>query len=390
MGGVDDRLNVSVLDQLIEQRWAMYNGDCVEVLKGIPDNSIHYSIFSPPFASLYTYSNSERDMGNSTDEEFKEHFKFFVQELYRVIMPGRLVSIHCMDIPAMKERDGYIGLKDFPGDLIRLFQQVGFIYHSKVVIWKDPLVEATRTKALGLLHKQIQKDSAMCRQGLPDYLITMRKPGDNLEPVAHPEGFTEFIGENEPDAPKIERPKPDPEAYNKKKKYNEQPVYSHQVWRRYASPVWMDIRQSNTLNAKSAREEADERHICPLQLDVIERAIHLWTNPNDIVLSPFAGIGSEIYSAIKMKRRGIGIELKESYYREAVKNCEAAEMEGVPDDVKKVSEYIEWYKENYGVEPDERLIQKFCALNNGIIDDRVKQQEPCLICGEVHDGNCII
>lgn len=383
-------MNVSVLDQLITNRWAMYNGDCVEVLKGIPDNSIHYSIFSPPFASLYTYSNSERDMGNSTDDEFREHFKFLVQELYRVLMPGRLLSIHCMDIPAMKERDGYIGLKDFPGDLLRMFQSGGFIYHSKVVIWKDPLVEATRTKALGLLHKQIQKDSAMCRQGLPDYLITLRKPGNNPEPVAHPDGFNEFIGENEPDAPKIERPEPDPEAYDKHDAYNKVPVYSHQVWRRYASPVWMDIRQSNTLNGKSAREKTDERHICPLQLDVIERAIHLWTNPSDIVLSPFAGIGSEIYSAIKMRRRGIGIELKESYYKESLKYCELAETEEVPNDLKKVSDYINWYKENYGIEPSERLIQSFCSLNKGIVDDRVIEAEPCLICGEVHEGACKI
>ncbi len=382
-------VNVNVLDQLITNIWAMYNGDCVEVLKGIPDNSIHYSIFSPPFASLYTYSNSERDMGNSTDDGFKEHFKFLVQELYRVLMPGRLLSIHCMDIPAMKERDGYIGLKDFPGNLLRMFQSEGFIYHSKVVIWKDPLVEATRTKALGLLHKQIQKDSAMCRQGLPDYLITLRKPGNNLEPVAHPDGFNEFIGENEPDAPKIEKPAPDPVAYDKHEAYNKVPVYSHQVWRRYASPVWMDIRQSNTLNGKSAREKTDERHICPLQLDVIERAIHLWTNPNDIVLSPFAGIGSEIYSAIKMGRRGIGIELKESYYKEALKYCELAETEEVPDSVKTVEDYINWYKENYGKEPTERLIETFCKLNN-IAREKSKlvDPEPCLICGEVHEGAC--
>ena len=316
-----------VFDQIITDRWAMYHGDCIEVLKGIPENSIHYSIFSPPFASLYTYSNSERDMGNCKDEDFLINMQFLVEELYRVMMPGRLISIHCMDIPAMKERDGYIGLKDFPGDLLRVFQAGGFIYHSKVVIWKDPLVEATRTKAIGLLHKQIQKDSALCRQGLPDYLITLRKPGDNPEPIAHPEGFTSFIGDDEPEAPKIKRPVPDPEAYSKHKAYNKDPVYSHQVWRRYASPVWMDIKQGNTLNRKPARDERDERHICPLQLDVIERAIHLWTNPNDIVLSPFAGIGSEIYAAIKMGRRGLGIELKESYYVQAVINCQSLDPE---------------------------------------------------------------
>ena len=306
----------------------MYNGDCVEVLKGITDNSIHYSIFSPPFASLYTYSNSDRDMGNSaSDNEFYEHFKFLISELYRVTMPGRLLSFHCMDLPMMKSRDGVIGLKDFPGELIRMFTDAGFIYHSKVTIWKDPLVEATRTKALGLLHKQICKDSSMCRQGLPDYLVTMRKPGENPELIAHPEGFESYIGEDEPEGAKIERPQPDAEKYEKKEKYNEVPVYSHQVWRKYASPVWMDIRQSNTLNGKSAREEQDERHICPLQLDVIARGIKLWTNENDIVLDPFAGIGSSNYVALKMGRRTIGVELKENYYNLALENVEKADMD---------------------------------------------------------------
>ena len=319
---------MEILNQKIDDRYAMYNGDCVEVLKGITDNSIHYSIFSPPFASLYTYSNSDRDMGNSaSDNEFYEHFKFLITELYRVTMPGRLLSFHCMDLPMMKSRDGVIGLKDFPGELIRMFTDAGFIYHSKVTIWKDPLVEATRTKALGLLHKQICKDSSMCRQGLPDYLVTMRKPGENPELIAHPEGFESYIGEDEPEGAKIERPQPDAEKYEKKEKYNEVPVYSHQVWRKYAGPVWMDIRQSNTLNGKSAREEQDERHICPLQLDVIARGINLWTNENDIVLDPFAGIGSSNYVALKMGRRTIGVELKENYYNLALENVEKADMD---------------------------------------------------------------
>lgn len=319
---------MDILNQKIDDRYAMYNGDCVEVLKGITDNSIHYSIFSPPFASLYTYSNSDRDMGNSaSDNEFYEHFKYLISELYRVTMPGRLLSFHCMDLPMMKSRDGVIGLKDFPGELIRMFTDAGFIYHSKVTIWKDPLVEATRTKALGLLHKQICKDSSMCRQGLPDYLVTMRKPGENPELIAHPEGFESYIGEDEPEGAKIERPQPDAEKYEKKEKYNEVPVYSHQVWRKYASPVWMDIRQSNTLNGKSAREEQDERHICPLQLDVIARGINLWTNENDIVLDPFAGIGSSNYVALKMGRRTIGVELKENYYNLALENVEKADMD---------------------------------------------------------------
>lgn len=321
---------MEILNQKIDDRYAVYNGDCVEVLKGITENSIHYSIFSPPFASLYTYSNSDRDMGNSaSDNEFYEHFKFLVSELYRVTMPGRLLSFHCMDLPMMKSRDGVIGLKDFPGELIKMFTEAGFIYHSKVTIWKDPLVEATRTKALGLLHKQICKDSSMCRQGLPDYLVTMRKPGENPELIAHPEGFESYIGEDEPEGAKIERPQPDAEKYEKKEKYNEVPVYSHQVWRKYASPVWMDIRQSNTLNGKSAREEQDERHICPLQLDVIARGINLWTNENDIVLDPFAGIGSSNYVALKMGRRTIGVELKENYYNLALENVEKGDMDYV-------------------------------------------------------------
>lgn len=300
---------MNILDQYIGRNFALYNGDCIEVLRDIPDNSIHGMGFSPPFASLYTYSASERDLGNArNEEEFLQNFRFAAEQFYRVLMPGRILWCHCMDIPAMKERDGFIGLHDFPGDLIRLFESVGFIYHSRVLIWKDPLVEATRTKALGLMHKQIVKDSSMCRQGLPDYVIAVRKPGENPQRVEHPEGFTDFLGD---DGPSVE----------------DATEYSHQVWRRYASPVWMDIRQSNTLNRTAARAEGDERHICPLQLDVIARCWELWTNPGDTVLSPFAGIGSEIYQALLMGRRGIGIELKPSYYQQAVVNCQQAETE---------------------------------------------------------------
>ncbi|MDY6172879.1 MAG: hypothetical protein SPH94_06775 [Fusobacterium necrophorum] len=208
---------MKVINQEIQERYSLYHGDCVEVIQGLPDNSIHYSIFSPPFASLYTYSNSDRDMGNSKDDgEFYKHFQFLVKELYRVLKPGRLLSFHCMDIPMMKSRDGVIGIKDFPGELIRMFQEVGFIYHSKVTIFKDPLVEATRTKALGLLHKQLCKDSSMCRNGLPDYLVTVRKTGENEEFISHPDGLTRFFGENEPVGKKIQRPDPDPEKYAKK------------------------------------------------------------------------------------------------------------------------------------------------------------------------------
>lgn len=314
---------IGVTDQCITDKFALYNGDSCEVLKGIPSDSVHFEIYSPPFASLYTYSNSERDLGNCrSNTEFFQQFWFIVMELYRVLMPGRIMSVHCMDIPAMKERDGYIGLIDFPGQLIELFQKAGFIYHARVAIWKDPLIEATRTKALGLMHKQVQKDSTMCRSGLPDYLISFRKPGNNSEVVAHPNGFESFIGENEPFAPKRAPKLKSQDAINDKHSHiqTEDPTYSHQVWRRYASPVWMDINQSLTLN-KVQKDENDERHICPLQLQVIERALILYTNPGDTVLTPFLGIGSEVYMALKHGRRGIGIELKPSYFQQSVKNC---------------------------------------------------------------------
>lgn len=319
---------MKVIDQYHGKRFTLYCGDTAEIIKGLPDNSIHYSIFSPPFASLYTYTNSDRDLGNCrTQSEFFAHFEFIVSELFRILMPGRLLSFHCMDIPAMKERDGYIGLTDFPGDLIRMFQRAGFIYHSRVCIWKDPLIEATRTKAIGLMHKQLVKDSAMCRNGLPDYLITMRKPGDNPEPISHPDGLTEFAGENEPRAPKTKPVMKDSRQHRKESMVELDPTYSHHVWRRYASPVWMDINQSNTLNRTDAREEQDEKHICPLQLDVIERALTLWTNPGDIAFTPFLGIGSEAYQAVKMKRFAIGVELKHIWFQQAVQNCISAEAE---------------------------------------------------------------
>ena len=281
---------VNVKDQFIHDRFAIYCGDSTEVLKGIPDNSIHYSVTSIPFASLYTYSNSERDLGNSKNyQEFKNHFQYLVNEWVRVMMPGRLISIHCMNLPTSKERDGRIGLRDFRGDVIRLLEDSGMIYHSEVAIWKDPVIAMQRTKALGLLHKQIKKDSAMCRQGVPDYLVTFRKPGDNPERVTHTnESF---------------------------------PVSK---WQRYASPIWTDINPSDTLQYRSVREDEDERHICPLQLSVIRRGIELWSNPDDVVLDPFDGIGSVGYVAIDMGRRHIGIELKDSYYGQAVANCKVA------------------------------------------------------------------
>lgn len=319
-------MQVKAIDQVIENDFAIYNGDCVEIARSLPDNSIHYSIFSPPFASLYTYSNSDRDMGNCrSDDEFFEHFRFLIRELYRVMIPGRLVSFHCMNLPTSKAHHGYIGIRDFRGDLIRAFEAEGFIYHSEVCIWKDPVVAQQRTKALGLLHKQLVKDSAMSRQGIPDYLVTMRKPGDNPEPIAGM--LEEFIGEGldvsreayERHAEKVRAEGKEPWPFEMWR--------SVFIWQKYASPVWMDIRETNTLQYKSARDEKDEKHICPLQLDVIARGVELWSNPGDIVFSPFAGIGSEGYQAIKMGRRFIGIELKESYYRVAVNNLRMAVQE---------------------------------------------------------------
>lgn len=281
---------MNCLDQTIGENFALYHGDCVDVLRGLPDRSIHYSIFSPPFASLYTYSNSPRDMGNCrNNEEFFEHFGYLVEELARVMQPGRNVSFHCMLFPASKERDGFIGLKDFRGDLIRAFQAKGFIFHAETVIWKDPVTQMQRTKALGLLHKSVRENASMCRMGIPDYLVTMRAPGDVVERVKHTA--------------------------------QEYPVSQ---WQRVASPVWMDIDPSDTLQYQSAREHDDERHICPLQLGVIRRGIELWTNPGDVVLSPFGGIGSEPTVALQMGRRAIAVELKDSYYRQMVRNVQNA------------------------------------------------------------------
>lgn len=292
---------MNVLNQEIGAGWALYNGDSCEVLKGIPENSIHYSITSIPFASLYTYSNSDRDLGNSKNYgEFSEHYRFLCNEWYRIMMPGRLVSIHCMNLPAMKERDGFIGVKDFRGDVIRWMQASGFIFHSEVCIWKNPVVEMQRTKALGLLHKQIKKNSCMSRMGIPDYVVTFRKPGENPEP-------TEHTNESYP--------------------VDKWQQIASPVWDEYPAPVWWDINQSATLQRKSARSDKDEKHICPLQLPVIERCIDLWTNPQDIVLDPFDGIGSTGYQAVKMGRRHIGIELKDTYYTQAVANLKQAESE---------------------------------------------------------------
>lgn len=275
-----------------QPKYRAIHGDCVEEVAKLPDNSIDFSIFSPPFAELYVYSDDIRDMGNCQDyEEFFVHFQFLVKELARVIKSGRLVAVHCMDLPAMKGKDGYIGLKDFSGMLIKAFEQEGFIYHDRITIWKSPVVEVTRTKSIGLLHKTILKDSSLSRTGIPDYILVFRNAGDNLVPITHQD--------------------------KDENKENYLPV---NLWQKYAEPVWYDINYSDTLQYTSAREEKDEKHICPLQLETIRRCLHLWSNEGDTVLSPFGGIGSEGYESLRLNRNYIGIELKESYYNQMQRN----------------------------------------------------------------------
>lgn len=270
------------------------HGDCVEEVAKLPTDSIDFSIFSPPFAELYVYSDDIRDMGNCQDyEEFFVHFQFLVKELARVVKSGRLVAVHCMDLPAMKGKDGYIGLKDFSGMLIQSFQKEGFIYHDRITIWKSPVVEVTRTKSIGLLHKTILKDSSMSRTGIPDYILVFRNAGDNLVPITH--------------------------QVTDEKQENYLPV---NLWQKYAEPVWYDINYSDTLQYTSARDEKDEKHICPLQLETIRRCLHLWSNEGETVLSPFGGIGSEGHESLRLKRNFIGIELKPSYYNQMQRNLQ--------------------------------------------------------------------
>lgn len=270
------------------------HGDCVEEVSKLPTDSIDFSIFSPPFAELYVYSDDIRDMGNCQDyEEFFVHFQFLVKELARVVKSGRLVAVHCMDLPAMKGKDGYIGLKDFSGMIIQSFQKEGFIYHDRITIWKSPVVEMTRTKSIGLLHKTIKKDSSMSRTGIPDYILVFRNAGDNLVPITHQD--------------------------TDEKQENYLPV---SLWQKYAEPVWYDINYSDTLQYTSARDEKDEKHICPLQLETIRRCLHLWSNEGETVLSPFGGIGSEGHESLRLKRNFIGVELKPSYYNQMQRNLQ--------------------------------------------------------------------
>lgn len=310
---------MEVLNQKIGENYAVYNADTVEVAKSLPSESVDFSVFSPPFSSLYTYSNSDRDMGNvKSDAEFWEQYRYLIAEQFRVMKPGRNIAIHCMNLPSSKQNDGFIGIKDFRGDIIREYQKAGFIYHSEVCIWKCPVVAMTRTKALGLLHKTIKKDSAMSRMGIPDYIVTMRKPGVNTRPVAGE--FKYYVGDHPP-AGFIKVDRHDGSHFWMPSDSNT----SVDVWQKYASPVWDDINQTDTLNFREGRDSDDERHICPLQLDVIERCLQLWSIPGDVVWTPFMGIGSEVYMALKMGRKAIGAELKPSYFQLALRNIDQAE-----------------------------------------------------------------
>lgn len=286
--------NIRCLNETHGERFTAYHGDCVDVLRQMPDACIHFSVYSPPFANLFVYSDSVADMGNcSGTDEFFEQYSYAVKELLRVTKPGRLSAVHCSDLPSSKWKDGVIGLKDFPGEIIRAHIDAGWVYHSRITIWRDPVVEMTRTKALGLLYKQLQKDSTRSRVGVADTICVFRAPGENADPVEQkPASF---------------------------------PVSQ---WQKWASPVWMDINQTNTLNVAMARDHADERHICPLQLDLITRCLVLWSNPGDTVLSPFMGIGSEGVQSLREGRKFIGIELKESYWRQGSKYLASADAYG--------------------------------------------------------------
>lgn len=311
---------MKVINQVSKENYTIYHADTVDVARGLPDSSVGFSIFSPPFETLFTYSNSPRDMGNASDSaDFWQQYKFLIKEQHRVMKPGRLIAIHCMNLPTSKQNHGYIGIRDFRGEIIRAYQDAGFVFHSEVCIWKDPVVAMQRTKALGLLHKTICKDSSMSRQGIPDYLVIMRKLGANESPIHGV--ITHYVGDNPPANFR-------PIEYNDNRtawvvaNENATPI---DIWQRYASPVWMDINQTDTLNYREGRDQDDERHICPLQLDVIERAIQLWSMPGDVVWSPFLGIGSEGYIALKMGRKFIGAELKESYFNLACRNLDNAD-----------------------------------------------------------------
>ncbi len=307
---------MAVIDQELTDQYAAYNGDSCEVLPTFPDESVHLSVYSPPFGGLFHYSSSERDMSNCrTEEEFFAHYEFVVREVHRLTLPGRVSAVHCADVP----RSGANlagGLMDLPGEIIRLHERVGFRYFARYHVWKEPLAVRLRTMAKGLRHYQLVKDSTLCEAAGADYLLMFRKGGENPVPVEHPTGLTSYAGADQP-----------PAELNKFRNWSgdqKQNRYSHWCWRRYASAFWDDVRNDRVLPYKESRDPDDERHVHPLQLDVIERAVVLYTNPGETVLTPFMGVGSEVYGAVVNGRRGVGVELKPAYYRQAVKNLRAA------------------------------------------------------------------
>jgi DNA modification methylase len=316
---------VTVADQVKGEGYTLWNGDCVEVARGLPAGSVDYMIYSPPFESLYTFSDDPRDMSNCRSrQQFWDHYRFLITECFRIVKPGRLVSIHCMNLPTSKLRDGFIGMRDFRGEIRQAHEDVGFYFHSEVVIRKDPVSAMQRTKAIGLLHKQVCKDSSLSRMAIADYIVTMRKPGDNAAPIAG--AFDAYYGDEAgPDGPlRMENSFTGVQYVRPGHIRDGVDWFSVAVWQRYAEPVWMDIAQGDVLSRREARDEADEAHIAPLQLTVIRRCVDLWSNPGDVVFSPFAGIGSELYVALQMGRRAIGAELKPSYFAQAVKNLKTA------------------------------------------------------------------
>jgi len=310
---------MAVSDQVITDQYAIYNGDCCEVLQSIPSESVHLSIYSPPFAAdgagcLYHYSSSERDLSNCrSHQEFFDHYAFVVGEIHRVTMPGRLSAVHCMDIPRKTSPGGLI---DFPGEIIRLHDSLGWRFWCRYFVWKEPLGVRNRTMAKGLAHKQVVTDSSLCDVASADCVLLFRKDGDNPVPVVNPNGLFEYAGAREIPAELL--------TYRGHKGKQIENRYSHWIWRQYASAFWDDIRLERTLPYKQAREEDDERHMHPLQLDVVERIVHLRSLPGETVLTPFMGVGSEAYGAVLNGRRAIGVELKPAYYRQAVKNMEEA------------------------------------------------------------------
>lgn len=313
-------MSVHAVDQVVTDRYAIYQGDCCELIRAVPDASVDFGIHSPPFEGLYRFSNSERDISNNDGEAFWQHYGFLIAELLRVTKPGRLHAVHCMQLPASKNRDGFIGMRDFRGEIVQAYRVAGWVFHSEVCIWKDPVVAQQRTKSIRLLHKQLVKDSALSGQGLADYMVIFRKPGDNVAPVSGmldrfvgeglditQNGYAEYCRQG-----RIEDPEFKPWPFEMWR--------SVLIWQRYASPVWTDIRQTRTLQYRAARDHQDEQHISPLQLDVIERCVDLWSAPGETVLTPFLGIGSEVYVAADRGRKGIGFELKDTYFRQAKRN----------------------------------------------------------------------